>query len=232
MPEQSGIEALRAAPGRRPRRKGARALDAGRSRATCARRSRPARSATCSRRRPTPRSSLPCARSPQAAATSTPRSGPDLSRRRRSEIAEAEDDPLSEREREVLRLLALGHTNQEIAKMLYHLRANGRDAPGAHHAEAPPHDPCRARPLRDRERPARRGARAALNSSPRDTSGACPRTRPERTIRRPAAPPLARESTCPRKTRPGPVPGPGHLGHRAGLRPPRHSWGGRNRSVS
>src|SRR6476660_7541316 len=31
----------------------------------------------------------------------------------------AEEDPLSDREREVLRLLALAHTNQEIAKQLF-----------------------------------------------------------------------------------------------------------------
>ena len=44
-------------------------------------------------------------------------------------------EPLSERERDIVHLLALGYTNQEIAKAL-HLRSHGRHPPRAHHAQA------------------------------------------------------------------------------------------------
>lgn len=48
-----------------------------------------------------------------------PQLGARLAAAAATATAEAESDPLTDREHEVLRLLALGHTNQEIAQMLY-----------------------------------------------------------------------------------------------------------------
>jgi len=48
-----------------------------------------------------------------------PALGARLAAAEAEDLARADADPLSDREREVMRLLALGHTNQEIAKMLF-----------------------------------------------------------------------------------------------------------------
>ena len=103
----------------RRRRQGADPLDAGRPVATCARRLPPARAATSSRRPRTPSSCRPSARLRAAAGTFIRRSARGSRRRRRGRPPCRRADPLSDREREVLRLLALGHTNQEIAKRLF-----------------------------------------------------------------------------------------------------------------
>ena len=61
-------------------------------------------------------------------------------------------DDLTEREVEVLRLIALGHTNAEIAEYAVPLGAHRRVPPRPHPAEARPLDAGRARPLRPRPR--------------------------------------------------------------------------------
>ena len=77
---------------------------------------------------------------------------PRLGARLASEPPPGPPDDLSEREVEVLRLIALGHTNAEIAERLYPVRPHGRDPPLAHPAEAAPLLTRRARRLRARAR--------------------------------------------------------------------------------
>ena len=62
---------------------------------------------------------------------------------------EPEDD-LTERERQILRLIALGYTNQEIAGSALPERPHDRGPPPPHPRQAPPHDAGRSRALRAR----------------------------------------------------------------------------------
>ena len=137
MPGKTGIEGMPALLQAVPEREGPRALDAGRPalRARGVRGRRERLRAEGGRRH---RGRRRDQRRRRRRALRPPRLGARLVAADAEERRRAEQDPLSEREREVLRLLALGHTNQEIAKHALHLGAHGRDAPRAHHAEARP----------------------------------------------------------------------------------------------
>ena len=87
---------------------------------------------------------------PRAARTSTRGSAPRLAAAPPEPSGPPDD--LTEREVEVLRLIALGHTNAEIAAAALPLGAHGRVAPRPHPAEARPLHPRRARALRARPR--------------------------------------------------------------------------------
>ena len=123
-------------------------------RATSARRSRQAPAATCSRRRPTPRSSPPSARSRVAAATSIPSSERGCRGRRAAARAGRRGSALRARARGAAPARTRAHEPGDREAAL-HLGAHGRDAPGAHHAEARLCEPRGARALRDRAGPAR-----------------------------------------------------------------------------
>ena len=84
-----------------------------RARGRCAR----ARPATCSRRPPTTSSSTRCARVAEGGTYLNPRLGAALAAAPPEPSGPPDD--LTEREVEVLRLIALGHTNAEIAEELY-----------------------------------------------------------------------------------------------------------------
>jgi two-component system response regulator NreC len=95
--------------------------------------------------------------------------------------ARAEADPLSDREREVLRLLALGHTNQEIAKLLFgRLRPTGRTSCKSS-ASRPARSSCGTRSVKGSsspKRPRRRQAafpHAEAASLPTRRVGSAPR---------------------------------------------------------
>ena len=151
MPGHERHRGTPARPARGSRGEGAHPFDAGRPAlrpgGLCGR----ARAATSSRKRRTPSSSRPCGRWRRQ-----PLPPPGARRpnggRRGTRAGGAEADPLSDREREVLRLLALGHTNQEIAKLLF-ISVRTAESHRAHIMQKlRPRDPSRARPLCTRPR--------------------------------------------------------------------------------
>jgi two-component system, NarL family, response regulator NreC len=82
-----------------------------------------------------------------------------------AEARRAEEDPLSDREREVLRLLALGHTNQEISAQLY-ISVRTAETHRAHIMQKHPSlESCRARALCARSGRAR-GVRRNVDEPP------------------------------------------------------------------
>jgi two-component system, NarL family, response regulator NreC len=73
------------------------------------------------------------------------------------------EDDLTERERQILRLIALGYANQEIAGQLYLSVRTIRGAPPSHPRQASPLDARRTRALRTRA--AHRGHRITVASA-------------------------------------------------------------------
>ena len=100
------------------------------------------------------------------------------------EVAHPAVGGLTPKETDVLRLLALGHTNAEIAQLARDESAHHRDAPRAHPSEARPAQPRTTRAVRARRRTpaARRFGRAVSRRARLRAAG---RSRP-RLIERPA----------------------------------------------
>ena len=121
-PRLTGLQAAARAQAPAPRAADPHALDV-RQRAVLLRGAEGrARRATCSRAPPTATSSRPAARPCAASRSSTPppsRAHPRLPRPRRPRRGGA-DDPLTPRELEIVKLVAEGHTSDEIAEAARH----------------------------------------------------------------------------------------------------------------
>ena len=147
MPGESGIDALpECCSERRTRRCSCSRCRT--TRGTSARRSPPARAATSSRRRRTRRSSARSARSPRGGRYVHPALGARLRRRRGGGARGAPTRIRCPSASARCCACSRSATRTRRSRSALHLRPHRGDAPGAHHAEAPPLDPRRARALR------------------------------------------------------------------------------------